>query len=319
MDQVSLSRNPLDDIGARLGGSSLSRLKEFLLYSRSLWAWVFLAPTLITLVVVAGWPLFGTLKFSFTDANLLALDSGFAWTGFQNYGAVLRDPEWWLSVRNTLFFTVMSVSLETLLGLGVALVLNAEFRGKGLLRAAVLIPWAIPTVISAKMWSWMFHDIYGVMNALLLQVGLIQQPVAWLAGGWPSMAAVIFVDVWKTMPFMALLILAGLQLIPKEVEEASELDSNSRVRTFFAITLPLLKPTLAVAVIFRALDALRIFDLIYVLTGNNQATATVSVYARQRLMEFQEFGYGSAVSVLIFLLIAVFTGIYLWMMGRKTA
>jgi trehalose/maltose transport system permease protein len=293
------------------------RITSFLFYSRTLWAWLFLAPTLVTLLVVAGRPLFGTFYLSFTNAQLLTLDEGVGWVGFQNYLTILRDPDWWLALRNTLFFSICSVAAETLLGLGIALVLNAEFRGRGLLRAAVLIPWAIPTVISAKMWTWMYNDMYGVFNAGLSALGVIHEPVAWLSTPQTAMFALVMVDVWKTTPFMALLILAGLQLIPKDVYEAAKLDSDSPSKVFFCITLPLLKPTIAVAVIFRALDALRVFDLFYVLTGNKIDTGTVTIYARQRLMEFQEFGLGSAASVLIFLFIGLFTLFYLWMVRPR--
>lgn len=293
------------------------RFTGFLLYSRPFWAWLFLAPTLVTLLVVAGRPLFGTFWLSFTDAQLLSLDETVKWVGFRNYASVLSDPTWWLALRNTVLFSVISVAAETLLGLGIAMVLNAEFPGRSFLRAAVLIPWAIPTVISAKMWTWMYNDMYGVVNAGLLALGFIHEPMAWLSTPSTAMAAIIIVDVWKTTPFMALLILAGLQLIPKDVYEAAKLDSESPWRVFFSITLPLLKPTIAVAVIFRALDALRVFDLFYVLTGNKTETATMTIYARQRLMEFQEFGVGSAASVLIFLFIGAFTVGYLWLSRPK--
>ncbi len=290
----------------------MKRFWNFLLYSRVLWAWVFLAPTLIALLVVAGRPLFGTFWLSFTDASLLALDEA-QFVGFSNYTTVLSDPDWWTAVWNTVVFSVVSVGLETLFGLGIALVLNSTFPGRGLLRAAVLIPWAVPTVVSAKMWTWMFNDIYGVVNHILVLLGVLEQPVAWLANPSTTMAALIFVDVWKTTPFMALLILAGLQMVPKDVYEAAKLDCDSRLKTFFSITLPLIKPTISIAVIFRSLDALRIFDLVYVMAGTTKGTATMSVYARQRLMEFQEFGSGSAASVLIFLIIGFFTVGYLWL------
>jgi trehalose/maltose transport system permease protein len=307
----SLQATSMDSVVSFQEIGLVRRAWNFLLYSRVLWAWIFLAPTIITLLVVAGRPLFGTFWLSFTDASLLALDDA-KFVGFANYAAVLSDPDWWTAVGNTLTFSAFSVALETLLGLGIALVLNSSFRGRGLLRAAVLIPWAVPTVVSAKMWTWMFNDIYGVANHILILVGLLDQPVAWLANPSTTMAALIFVDVWKTTPFMALLILAGLQMVPKDVYEAAKLDCNSQLKTFFAITLPLIKPTIVVAVIFRSLDALRIFDLVYVMAGTKTETSTMSVYARQRLMEFQEFGSGSAASVLIFLFIGFFTVAYLW-------
>jgi trehalose/maltose transport system permease protein len=175
------------------------------------------------------------------------------------------------------------------------------------MRAAVLIPWAIPTVISAKMWGWMLHDLYGVVNALLLAIGLIDRPLAWLANPNLSMAAVIAVDVWKATPFMALLILAALQVLPREIYEAARIDGINPVKVFFRITLPLIRPALLVAVIFRSLDALRVFDVIYVLTGNNENTATMSVYARQQLVNFQDVGFGSAAATSLFLVVAIVT------------
>jgi trehalose/maltose transport system permease protein len=273
-------------------------------------AWLFLLPMLIVLAMVAGWPLGRTIWFGLTDANLSDLSAA-QFVGLNNFVYLLSDPEWWHAVRNTLLFTAITITLETTLGLGVALALNAKFRGRGLLRAAVLIPWAIPTVVSAQMWSWMFNDVFGVINHIFMGLGLISAPIAWTASPDTAMAAVIIVDVWKTTPFMALLILAGLQMIPEEIYEATRIDGVHPVRVFFKVTLPLLKPALLVAVIFRALDALRIFDLIYVMTGNNTATMSMSVYARQQLVDFQDVGYGSAAATMLFLIIAVFTIIYM--------
>ncbi|HEX9449538.1 MAG TPA: sugar ABC transporter permease, partial [Dongiaceae bacterium] len=179
--------------------------------------------------------------------------------------------------------------------------------GRGLVRAATLIPWAIPTVISARMWGWMLNDLYGVVNALLLTLGLIHQPWAWLADPVLSMVSVIAVDVWKGTPFMALLSLAALQMLPRSVFEVARLDGVSPFGIFLHITLPLIRPALMVAVIFRALDALRVFDVIYVLTGDNPSTASMSVYARQQLIDFQDMGYGSAAATCLFLLIALIT------------
>nr|WP_244265713.1 sugar ABC transporter permease [Pseudovibrio hongkongensis] len=264
--------------------------------------------------VVAGWPLVRTIWLGFTDANLVDL-SVTEFIGIENYYAVydgeafglLVDPEWWNAVWNTLWFSVISVSLETALGMAVALVLNLQFKGRGLVRAAVLVPWAIPTIVSAKMWSWMLHDQLGIINELLMGVGLIAEPIAWTANPDTAMWAVIMVDVWKTTPFMALLILAGLQMLPGDIYEAAKVDGVHPVKVFFKVTLPLIRPALVVAVVFRALDALRIFDLIYVLTSNSTTTMSMSVYARQQLVDFQEVGYGSAAATLLFLVIALIT------------
>jgi len=273
-------------------------------------AYLFLLPMVVILALVAGWPLLRTIYFSFTDATLYDLEYH-EFIGLLNFYYLAIDVNWWRAVWNTVFFALCSVTLETVLGMIIALTLNAHIPGRGLLRAAMLIPWAIPTVVSAQMWGWMFHDLYGVINEIFLNLGLIDKPYAWLANPDLAMSAVIAVDVWKTTPFMALLILAALQLLPGEVYEAAKVDGISPIKVFFKVTLPLIKPALMVAIIFRTLDALRIFDLMYVLTGNSRTTASMSVYARQQLVDFQDVGYGSAASTFLFLIIAVFTVIYI--------
>ena len=286
-------------------------------------AWLFLAPMLVTLAMVAGWPLLRTFYFSFTDASLSDM-SDTLFIGLENYlvyddgrwFGVLADPIWWRAVWNTVYFSVVSVSLEVVFGVIVALVLNAEFKGRTLVRAAVLIPWAIPTIVSAQMWAWMLNDQFGIINHLLMALGIIASPIAWTADANYSMWAVIMVDVWKTTPFVALLVLAALQMLPKDCDEAAEVDGIHPVKVFFRVTLPLITPALMVAVIFRLLDALRVFDVIYVLTSNSTSTMSMSIYARQQLVEFQDVGYGSAASTLLFLIIALATIAYLYL-GRK--
>lgn len=277
-------------------------------------AWIFLAPMLLILALVAGWPLLRTIWFSFTDARLNTMGS-YEFIGLSNYNFLWDDPVWLQAVWNTFVFSAASVTLETILGMIIALTLNAAFPGRGLLRAAILIPWAIPTIVSAKMWSWMYHDQFGVINDILLNVGLISQPIAWTANPDLALAAVVAVDVWKTTPFMALLILAALQMLPSEVYEAGKVDGIHPVKMFFKVTLPLIRPALIVAIIFRTLDAMRIFDLLYVLTAGSRETASMSIYARQQTIDFTDVGYGSAASTSLFLIIALLTIGYL-MLGR---
>ena len=296
--------------GAALPAATAVAPPSRLTRQRTRAAWLFLAPMLLVLGAVAIWPLGRTIWFAFTDANLSDLSAA-QFVGFANFVYLLSDPEWWQAVRNTMLFAVISVTIETVLGLLIALSLNAHFPGRGVLRAAVLIPWAIPTVVSAQMWAWMFNDVFGVLNHVLKLVGLISEPIAWTASPDTALAAVIAVDVWKTTPFMALLILAGLQMLPGEIYEAARIDGVHPVRVFFKVTLPLLKPALLVAIIFRALDAFRIFDLNYVMTGNNKVTMSMSVYARQQLVDFQDVGFGSAAATMLFLTIALFTIVYL--------
>ncbi|WP_421399693.1 carbohydrate ABC transporter permease [Agrobacterium fabrum] len=290
-------------------------------------AWLFLAPTFLVLALVAGWPLVRTVWFSFTDASLTNLDGAqfvglknyFTWitlsSGRTIYRGLLADPAWWGAVLNTLKFTILSVSFETVLGLIVALVLNAEFKGRGLVRAAILVPWAIPTIVSAQMWAWMLNDQFGILNDLFLNFGLISHKIAWTANPDTAMVAVLIVDIWKTTPFMALLILAGLQMVPKDMYEAAKVDGIHPIKVFFRVTLPMIRPALMVAVIFRMLDAMRVFDLIYILTPNNAQTRTMSVLARENLFDFDKFAYGAAASTMLFLIIASITVIYMWL-GR---
>jgi trehalose/maltose transport system permease protein len=275
-------------------------------------AWLFLAPALIVLALIAAWPLLRTIWFGFTDANMLQMEQA-KWIGLENYTGkhgLLQDKLWWQAVKNTLWFTLLTVSIETVLGMIVALVLHRSFPGRGLVRAAVLIPWAIPTVVSAKMWSWMLNDQFGIINHMLLGLGIIDAPKAWTADPDLLMTSLVMVDVWKTTPFMALLILAALQMLPKECYEAAQIDGVHPVKVFFRVTLPLIRPALMVAIIFRALDAIRIFDLVYVLTTGARETMTMSVYARQQLSDFNEVGYGSAASTLLFFIVALLTVLY---------
>jgi trehalose/maltose transport system permease protein len=258
------------------------------------------------LAAVGGWPLLRTIYFSFTDATLGSLED-YRVIGVANFASLAVDPDWWGAVWNTVRFAVISVTLETILGMVIALALDAHLPGRGLVRAAVLIPWAIPTVVSAQMWNWMYNDLYGVLNHLLLSMGLIERPWAWTASPDLALAAVIIVDVWKTTPFMALLILAALQLLPGELYEAARIDGVSPLKVFWRVTLPLIRPALMVAIVFRTLDALRIFDLPYVLTGNSRETASMAIYARQQLIDFQDVGYGSAASTFLFLVVAAMT------------
>lgn len=279
---------------------------------RSRIAWLLVAPAMLLLAAVAGWPLLRTLFYSFTDAMLDAPDD-YRFVGFANYldltegghhYGVLADPLWWLAVGNTLRFSLLSVSLELVFGMLLALLMNQKFRGQGLVRTAILVPWAIPTIVSAKMWGWMFHDQYGVVNDLLLKIGIIATPLAWVAEPGLSMWAVVIADVWKTTPFMALMLLAALQLIPGDLYEAARVDGANAWQRFRRITLPLIMPAMIVALIFRVMDALRVFDLIYVLTSNSEATVSVSGYARDRMVSYQEMGAGSAASVLVFMMVA---------------
>ncbi len=273
---------------------------------------------LLVLALVAVWPLGRTIWFSFTDANINDIDAA-RFVGLENYFGeygLFANPnhsdgfwnsDWGLSILNTLKFSLVSVTLETALGLAVAMLLNQEFKGRAWVRAAVLVPWAIPTIVSAKMWGWMLHDQFGVINQWLVDAGLLASKLAWTADPDFALWTVVAVDVWKTTPFMALLILAALQTLPRDCYEAARVDGVHPLRVFWKVTLPLIRPALMVAVIFRLLDALRVFDLIYVLTSNNNSTISMSGFVRREMVDNGYMGYGSAASTALFLIIGLCT------------
>jgi multiple sugar transport system permease protein len=248
------------------------------------------------------------LKASFIEPNYI---------GFTYYKQFLTDKRMWLSLSNTLVFTVISVLIELVLGLWIALLINKQFKGRGLIRAAVLIPWAIPTVISAMMWKFMYDGQNGIVAYLFSLVGIVPDMASLLTTKAGAMFSVIFADVWKTTPFMALLLFAGLQTIPQSLYEAADVDGATKTQQFFRITLPLLKSTILVALLFRTLDAFRVFDLIYVLTGGGPAnsTETISIYAYKTMFAQMNFGAGSALSVIVFLCVALISIGYIKILG----
>jgi trehalose/maltose transport system permease protein len=272
-------------------------------------AWILIVPAVLVVLLVIGYPLAQVLVYSFLKYKLDGVTPA-SFAGLGNYAFVLSDPDWWRAVWNTLIFTFFSVTLETILGLVVALVANAKFKGRTFFRIAILIPWAIPTVVSSQIWKWMFNDVYGVVNLLLTNFHIIPEKIAWLAVPETAIPVIIAVDVWKTVPFMALLILAGLQTIPSDMYEAGAIDGATGVKTFFYLTLPYIMPTLLVALIFRTLDALRVFDIFYIMVGGAGDMATMATYNRLQLIDFLDAGVGSATSVIILVFIMVFVVLY---------
>ncbi len=237
--------------------------------------------------------------------------------GLKNYGKYFSDARMWSAMGNTVFFTVVSVFFELTIGLAVALVINRAFIGRGAVRAAVLIPWAIPTAVSAMMWSYLYDGQSGVIAHYFSQIGLISDASTLLSTGSGAMFSIILADVWKTMPYMALLLLAGLQTIPDALYEAAEVDGANKWQRFMNITLPMLKSAILVALLFRTLDAFRVFDLIYVLTGGGPANSTesISVYAYQVLFAQSNFGEGSVLSVIVFLSVALISILFIKLIG----
>lgn len=266
--------------------------------------WVMLLPALLVLGLVFIYPIARAFWLSWFTENLgTQLQPVF--TGLGNYQRMLGDGRFWQSLSNTAIFTVISVFLELLLGLGVALILNKSFWGRGVVRTVAIIPWALPTAVMGLAWAWIFNDQYGVVNDLLLRLGLIDTGINWLGTPTLAMIALIVADVWKTTPFISIILLAGLQSISEDLYEAHRLDGASPWQSFTQITLPLLMPQILIALLFRFAQSFGIFDLIQVMTGGGPAgsTETVSIYIYSTVMRYLDFGYGAALVVVTFLLL----------------
>ena len=239
--------------------------------------------------------------------------------GFDNYATLVRDARFWSALRITMVFTVISVFLELVLGLALALIMNKAIRGIGGVRTVALIPWAIPTAVAALMWSYLYDGSNGIVAHIFSEIGLIESPTSMLLTASGAMASAILADVWKTTPYMALLLLAGLQIIDSGLYESAAIDGSGRINTFRKITLPLMKSSILVALLFRMLDAFRVYDLIAVLTGGGPggATESLSIYAHRIMIGMNDFGYGSTVVVAMFVCVALIAFLFVKILGAE--
>ncbi|MEA2408337.1 MAG: trehalose/maltose transport system permease protein [Thermoleophilaceae bacterium] len=272
-----------------------------------------LTPAMAVIALVAAYPIAYAIWLSLTEYSV-RVPGKWRFAGLENYTEAFGSSEFWGAVKNTFIFTGISVSLELVIGLGMALAMHEAFRGRGILRTVVLVPWAVLTVVSAITWRTLFEPNLGLAPQLLEGIG-IGGNIVWLGQEGYAMAVMILADVWKTAPFMALLLLAGLQVIPDDVYDAAKVDGATTWQRFRRITVPLLMPAILVALIFRTLDALRIFDLPYVLTGGSNGTTTLSLIAHQELTANRLIGYGSALSVLTFIIVMAVSFIYIRTVG----
>ena len=273
-----------------------------------------LVPSLAVVALVAAYPIGYAIWLSLNEYSVRVPGLS-RFVGFDNYSEALGSSEFWEAMRTTLVFSAVSVGLELVIGLAMALVMHEAFRGRALLRAVVLVPWAILTVVTAITWRTMFEPDLGFVNTMLGALGLPGENVVWLGEEGYALAVMIFADVWKTAPFMALLLLAGLQGIPHDLYDAAKVDGANAWERFRRITLPLLRPAIAVALIFRTLDALRIFDLPFVLTQGANGTETLSLLAQQELTANRLVGGGSALSVLTFVTVMGVSFLYIRFVG----
>jgi ABC-type sugar transport system permease subunit len=286
-------------------------LRERLDVGSGLTPYFLVLPTIIVILAVAGYPIVNSFWLSLQD-NPLSTSTNFV--GLQNYAQVLGSSEFRTAIGVTIGFTIIAVALETIFGLGIALLINATFPGRGLVRAAILVPWAFPTVISAQIWYLMYNDRTGIVSYILQQIHLLPRGGTLLQTNNGIILASIITDVWKTTPFMALLLLAGLQVIPHELYEAAGVDGSTKWQQFWRITLPMLTGPLLIALLFRTLASLGVFDLLYILGGNQVESVASFSYNFMFTRTTFDFAAGVTASMILFFFGIVIALLFvLWM------
>jgi len=282
-------------------------------------AWLMIIPALLVVFLLLFGPIAKAFWMSLHIIDLKRPQIGQPFIGLGNYIDILGDPYFWKSIGRTVYFTVVSISVEMVAGVAVALLLNTQFVGRALLRTLVLIPWALPVTIDAIMWKWIFNPVYGAFNSALLQLGLIDQYRTWLSAPLSAMHVVILVDVWKVTPLVILLTLAALQTIPHELYEVAMIDGANRWKAFWNVTFPLLTPTLLIILIVRTMDAFKVFDIIYIMTsgGPSDGTKVIAYYTYLEAFSFLRLGRGAALAYLMTLFIAVLAFFYVRLMKAR--
>jgi multiple sugar transport system permease protein len=290
---------------------------------RSTWfdrqAWALLAPMLVIMTIVTGYPLVNTIKLAFTDARLTGRQSLVKWVGLENFGYVFSDPNFGAAFLRTLHFTFLSVASEILLGVLVALLLNRRFVGRAIVRALLVLPLALPTIVNAIMFRLIYNPEYGSWNALLLKLGLIDAYRSWLGETGTAMNMVILADVWKNYPLVTLIVLAALQTIPRELYEAAAIDGAGAWVRFWKVTFPGILGPLSVALILRMIDSFKVFDIIYVMTrgGPADATKTISFFVYQESFAYLRAGSGAAYALVVTMASAVLIALYIMLLRRQ--
>lgn len=261
---------------------------------------LFILPALLIILGIVLQPILSTFYLSFFEASLSKTRQN-VFIGLENYLNLLADRTFWVTIWRTVYFTVVSVGLELLLGIGIAQLISARPPGWKVLRIALILPWAVPTIVNGTMWRWIYNADYGAMNALLLQLGLIDKYQPWLTSPWTAMNLVILADVWHSMPFIALILQAAMATLPPELEEAAAVDGASAWQRFLKVRLPLLRGAILVALVIRTVEAFRVFDIIYVITAGGPAfgTVTISYLTYLETFSFGHVGRGAALSFLI--------------------
>lgn len=293
---------------------SLARREERL-------GWLLLIPVLVALLAMGIYPLFSTIWYTFQQGGFFGLQT--TWAGLTNFTRLFHDPEFWDAFKFSMLYTVITVIGQMIFGTALALFANQKFRGRWLVRAAVLFPWAIPTATNSVIWAYIFNDQYGLVNSLLEHLGLMNpgHPINWLGSPQLSTALIYILAIWKANSLVALIVLAGLQTIPDEIYEAARMDGASTWQRLWRVTLPLLRSTLVVALILRTIEALQAFDLISAFTNGapGNTTQNLGLYIYVQIQQFGDFGYGSTIASVLMLITLIFVIVYLRLLQRPRA
>ena len=281
-------------------------------------ALLLLAPAFFLIALIVIYPVGKLLYNSVFDMQLSGGARALEFVWMRNFADALNDKEFWHAARNTLLITVVTVPGALLVGLGLALLANLPFRFKWVVRLSLLLPWALPLSFCGLIFAWFFHTDYGIVNDVFRLIG-VREPTMWLLDPQWAMAAICLTIIWKTSSFMALILLAGLQMIPRSLYEAAQVDGATRWQQFWQVTLPLLVPSIVVALIFRTLTALQTFDIPYTMTkgGPGSSTETLAMLIHKTTIDYLDLGYGSALAVLLFVMSMVVTGVYLRQIGKQ--
>jgi multiple sugar transport system permease protein len=277
-----------------------------------------LGPALAALLILVGYPLFETVRLSLTDTELVGSASG-AFVGVQNYAEALASPDFWQALGVTVTFTVLTISVELVIGLLTALLLNQKLHGRALVRALLIIPWALPTVINAMTWRVIYNPEFGALNAAFSQIGLIDDYRSWLGDPDIALYAIAVADIWKTFPLVALVILAALQGVPRELHEAASIDGAGAWTRFGVVTWPAILGAVSIVAVLRVIEVVKVFDIIYVMTrgGPLNATRSLAILVYQQAFSFHHSGYGAALSLLSVGLSVALIVIYLLALHRQ--
>lgn len=291
------------------------QIKKMTMEERS--AGLMILPAMVLILVLGVYPLLDTFKLGFYDFSLLTGDETFV--GLKNYQTIFGDPLFWQSVKQTIYFMVISIIVQMVMGIAVSMLLNQDFKGRSFVRTLVFLPWAVPTIVNANTWNWIYHASYGALNRVLLGLGLIKEPVIWLGKSSTALNMIIFADTWRVLPLYVVLLLAALQTTDTVLVEAAKIDGANGWKRFTNVYLPVMKPTILILLVMRTIQTFRVFDIIYVMTqgGPNNSTMVVSFYGYYQSFKYLNWGYGSAVSIVISLTVLLLSLFYLRLISKN--